>query len=87
VSEPTYLIRVEHDPAYTETTPWSASVTRISDGTHAVSRWGSTQEEAVRAAQAWIRAQASERLPSQEFYAQEDGTLLVGESVRVLRQP
>ena len=86
MSEPTYLIRVEHEPTAIGL-EWSAEVTRLSDSTCAVVRYGSTEEEAVRAAQAWMRAEWGEKQPGRDLYAQEDGTLLVGESVRVLRQP
>lgn len=84
MSEPTYLIRLSHEPTAIGM-EWGAEVTRIADGSCAVVRYGSTQEEAVRAAQAWMRAEHGAKLPGRDLYAQEDGTLLVGESVRVLR--
>jgi len=74
MSEPTYLIRVEHDPT-DPTLPWSAKVYRITDHGHAVTRWGSTGEEAVQAAQAWMRAKASEPEPPREYFADESGEL------------
>ena len=86
MSEPTYLIRLEHEPTAIGM-EWKAGVTRLVDGSCAVVRFGSTEEEAVKAAQAWMRAEWGEKQPGRELYAQEDGTLLVGESVRVLRQP
>ena len=54
---------------------------------HVVSRWGTTKAEAVKAAQKWIRAANGFREPSNELYATEDGEIIPGESVRVLRQP
>lgn len=84
MSEPTYLIRVAHDP--TELTlPYEAKITRLADDSHAATRWGTSVEEAVQAAQAWIRAKATEPQEPLELYADEDGTIAVGESVRVLR--
>jgi len=84
VSEPTYLIRVEHDPT-DPTLPWAAKVYTLADDTHAVTRWGSTEKEAVEAAQVWMRARASEPEPSRDYWADESGEIMVGESVRVLR--
>jgi len=86
VSEPTYLIRVWHEPT-DPMLPYSAMVYRLADDSHAVTRWGSTAEEAVKAAQQWMRAEAGERDAVREFYANESGEIHAGESVRVLRQP
>lgn len=86
MSEPTYLIRVIHDPT-SLTLPYEARITRLADDSHAATRWGTSAEEAVKAAQAFIRAEASQREPERTYYADEDGTIAVGESVRVLRQP
>ena len=86
MSEPTYLIRVWHDPTDVML-PYAAKVYRIADGTHAVTRWGSTVEEAVQAAQQWMQAKANPPEPPREFYASETGVIDAGESVRVLRQP
>jgi hypothetical protein len=86
VSEPTYLIRVEHAPT-DPMLPYSAIVSRLSDQSHVVTRWGTSAEEAVKAAQEYLRALAGQREPDRTLYADEDGTIAVGESVRVLRQP
>jgi len=74
MSEPTYKIVTEHDPAATYN-PWSARVTRLSDDEEVRVGYGSTESEAVADARAYIGRVFGGPLPGRTYYTTGDGAL------------
>lgn len=76
MSEPSYRINTEHKPDSTfDAVPWQARVTRLSDGVQIISRWGTTEADAIQSAQDSIRA-LSGKQPGGILFATEDGEIL-----------
>ena len=75
MSEPTYKIVTEHDPAGSTYNPWEAKVTRLSDDQLVKAEYGASEAEVIAAATAWIARKASTHFPRRTLYATEDGTI------------
>ena len=73
--EPTYRIELKHDP-HSETLPWDARIYLDGEALWLHTCYGATQDDALTAAQAWVRAEQSPRLPGRTVYATEDGDLV-----------
>jgi hypothetical protein len=72
MSEPTYKIVTEHDPAATYN-PWTARVTRLSDELEVYVGYGTTEAEALAEVQGSMVAGPAH--PGRTLYATEDGTI------------
>jgi hypothetical protein len=78
MSEPTYKIVTEHDPAASSYNPWEAKVTRLSDEQLVKAEYGASEAEVIAAATEWINRKSSTFKPGRVLYATEDGTLVEG---------
>jgi len=75
MSEPTYKIVTEHDPAATYN-PWSARIFRLSDDAELYVGYGDSEQEALGQAQARIAVYTgTEQNAGRTLYATEDGTI------------
>lgn len=74
MSEPTYRIDLEHDPAE-RTIPWTAAIVRIAGEEWERSFYGETRDDALAQAQEWARLKAQPAEPRQSVYLTEDGEL------------
>lgn len=72
MSEPTYLIKLVHQPYYTSI-PWSATVYRVSDGQEVGWVDSITRDDVLKAGYALCQRLAITPEPPTEFYADEDG--------------
>jgi hypothetical protein len=72
VSGATYRIDVEHRPDPLSSFQWVARVTRLSDDTQVTALWGTSGDEAIEAARAWLYAQ-NVKQDGRTLYVNDEG--------------
>jgi hypothetical protein len=75
--EPTYRVDLEHEPTEAMI-PWTARITRLSDGEYLKAVYGSTRNEAFESAQSWIKAKSTPPERGATVYMTEDGEIASG---------
>jgi hypothetical protein len=78
MSEPSYRITTEHDPADEPSVQWTARIVRLSDGEKYAPIFGDSEEYVVRKAQSAIARISSDPQEGHVMFAAEDGTITHG---------
>lgn len=77
MSEPTYRVELQHDPAEIKPCQWAARIYRVADDVQVAStQWGETREASFDAAQEIVRRMAVPPEDPSTVYLTEDGDIL-----------
>jgi hypothetical protein len=86
MSEPTYRIDVTHEPdPRFPNVPWTARVTRLSDGEQIAARSAGSKPEAIAAARESIAAALTPVEPPEAIFTSEDGQIMDAPEPQSLR--